>query len=155
MKVFEGSHGRLQERSEAPAEHMCEHPECEENAPHRAPRAPDDLRTYRWFCLDHVREYNRAWNFFAGWTRHDIENFQRDDITGHRPTWPVYGKRPLHEEMDDLETMFHSFSREWFGEEEANSGRRNRRDKKRSKTTMDTERACTILNLELSFDNSA
>jgi len=155
MKVFEGNHRTRPEKPEALADHICEHPECEEGAPHRAPRAPDDLRTYRWFCLDHVREYNRAWNFFAGWTRHDIENFQRDDITGHRPTWPVYGKRPLHEEMDDLETMFHSFSREWFGEEEANSGRRNRRGKKRSKTTMDTERACTILNLELSFDKSA
>jgi len=151
MKVFEGNHRKRTEKPVSHTEHICEHPECKEGAPHRAPRAPDDLRTYRWFCLDHVREYNRAWNFFAGWTRRDIEDFQRDDVTGHRPTWPVYCKRPLHEEMEDLETMFHNFSREWLGEEGKN-GRRNGGNKKRSKTAMDIERACAILNLEPSFD---
>ena len=154
MKVFEGNHRTRPEKPEAPAEHICEHPECEENAPHRAPRAPDDLRSYRWFCLDHVREYNRAWNFFAGWTRRDIEDFQRDDVTGHRPTWPVYGKRPLHEEMDDLETMFHNFSREWFDEESVNGGRRNGGGKKHFKTAIDIERACTTLNLKPGFDKA-
>ena len=154
MKVFEGNHRTRPEKSEAPAEHTCEHPECEARAPHRAPRAPDDLRTYRWFCLNHVREYNRAWNFFAGWTRSDIEDFQRDDVTGHRPTWPVYGKRTLNEEMDDLESMFHNFSSEWLGEERVNRGERNGSDKKRSKTAMDIERACTTLNLEPSFDKA-
>jgi curved DNA-binding protein CbpA len=152
MKVFEGNHRTRPEKPKAPAEHMCEYPDCAEHGPHRAPRAPHDLRSYRWFCLDHVREYNRAWNFFEGWSRRDIEHFQRDDVTGHRPTWPVYSKRPLHEEMDDLENIFHNFSRDWFGAEKQKNSDRNEREKKRSTADMDLERACTTLDLKPGFD---
>ena len=154
MKVFEGNHRTRPEKPEAPAEQICEYPDCEEYAPHRAPRAPKDLRSYRWFCLNHVREYNRAWNFFEGWSRQDIEHFQRDDITGHRPTWPVYGKRPLHEEMDDLENIFHNFSRDWFGAEKQKNGDRNGREKRRSAADMNIEAACATLDLKPGFDRA-
>ena len=154
MKVFEGNHRTRSEKPEAPAEQICEYPDCAEYAPHRAPRAPKDLRSYRWFCLDHVREYNRAWNFFEGWSRRDIEHFQRDDITGHRPTWPVYGKRPLHEEMDDLENIFHKFSRDWFGAERQKNGDRNGREKRRSAADMNIEAACATLDLKPGFDRA-
>ncbi len=155
MKVFEGNHRTRPPKQEAPAEHMCEFPGCDEDGPHKAPRAPDDLRTYRWFCLDHVREYNRAWNFFEGWTRRDIEHFQRADVTGHRPTWPVYGKKPLHEEMDDLESVFHNFSHEWFGEgKRQNNGEKNGKDKKRNSAAMDIKRACNTLDLKPGFNRA-
>lgn len=154
MKVFEGNHRTRPVKHEPPAEHMCEYPDCGEGAPHRAPRAPHELRSYRWFCLDHVREYNRAWNFFEGWSRRDIEHFQRDDVTGHRPTWPVFGKRPLHEEMDDLENIFHNFSRDWFGNDRQNGGEKNGRGNKRSAAAMDIERACATLDLKPGFDRA-
>ena len=152
MKVFEGNHRTRPEKPEAPAEHICEYPDCAKHAPHRAPRAPKDLRSYRWFCLNHVREYNRAWNFFEGWSRRDIEHFQRDDVTGHRPTWPVYGKRPLHEEMDDLENIFHNFSPDWFGAKRKENSDKNERKIKRATADMDIERASATLNLKPGFD---
>ena len=34
----------------------CEHPGCDAEAAYRAPRSPQHLDEYRWFCLDHVRE---------------------------------------------------------------------------------------------------
>lgn len=71
---------------------VCEWLGCAEDATFRAPRSRDDLRTYRWFCIDHVREYNRAWNFFAGMSREEIERHQREDVTWHRPTWDRTGK---------------------------------------------------------------
>lgn len=154
MKVFEGTQRTRPPKQEAPAEHMCEFPNCSECGPHRAPRAPDDLRTYRWFCVDHVREYNRAWNFFEGWTRHDIEHFQRDDVTGHRPTWPVFSKRPLHEEMDDLESVFHNFSHEWFGNGKTKKDEKKPRDKKRDAAAVDVENACATLNLKPGFNRA-
>ena len=137
MKVFEGNRRTRPEKHETPAEHICDYPDCGEIAPHRAPRAPSDLRSYRWFCLDHVREYNRAWNFFEGWSRRDIEHFQRNDVTGHRPTWPVYGSRPLHEEMDDLEGVFHNFSHDWFGAQRTSRNNNGGRGNKRSASAMD------------------
>ncbi len=114
MKVFDGTiHSKYPGQKPA-LERICEFPNCENIAPHRAPRSPTDLRNYRWFCLDHVKQYNSAWNFFEGWSQKDIEHFQHDKLTGHRPTWPVYGKQTHKENMEDLESVFHSFSREWY-----------------------------------------
>ena len=109
--------------AEEPPVRVCEHPDCEREADHRAPRAPDDLRSYRWFCLDHVRDYNRSWNFFAGWSRNAIERFQRDDMTGHRPTWP-FCNGPGGRSREDLEEAFRVFAREWLGGEEGQNGHR-------------------------------
>ena len=44
----------------------CDHPGCEEAGQYRAPKSPDHLDEYLWFCRDHVREYNLKWNFFSG-----------------------------------------------------------------------------------------
>lgn len=70
----------------------CEKPGCAEPATHRAPKSRSSLSDYRWFCLDHVREYNQHWDFFAGMPEDEIARFQRDAIVGHRPTWGM-GKR--------------------------------------------------------------
>ena len=109
--------------AEEPPVRVCEHPECDRSADHRAPRAPHDLRSWRWFCLDHVRDYNRSWNFFAGWSRHDIERFQHDDVTGHRPTWPLSGC-PGGRRPEDLHAAFEAFAREWLGGDDRQGGRR-------------------------------
>lgn len=67
----------------------CDHPGCPETADYRAPRARHQLGEYYWFCLDHVREYNRSWNFCAGMTADDIEREIRSDTCWRRPTWPM------------------------------------------------------------------
>ena len=46
----------------------CEVPGCGGLGEFRAPRSPRQLRAYRWFCLDHVRAYNAAWDFYRGMT---------------------------------------------------------------------------------------
>ena len=45
---------------------VCEHEGCEESGKYRAPKSPDSLEEYFWFCKDHVRAYNLKWNFFNG-----------------------------------------------------------------------------------------
>ena len=109
--------------AEEPPVRVCEHPDCDRDADHRAPRAPSDLRSWRWFCLDHVRDYNRSWNYFAGWSQHDIERFQHDDVTGHRPTWP-FCQGPGGRRREDLEAAFRTFAREWLDGEGAPNGRK-------------------------------
>ncbi|MFW5834400.1 MAG: molecular chaperone DnaJ, partial [Pseudomonadota bacterium] len=42
----------------------CAWPGCTAEGEFRAPRARDDLRTYQWLCLEHVRAFNRSWDFF-------------------------------------------------------------------------------------------
>ncbi len=66
----------------------CQHPDCEEHGLYRAPVARDRLNQYYWFCLDHVRAYNLAWNFFAGLSEREIEHQRRHDTVWQRPSWP-------------------------------------------------------------------
>ncbi len=79
---------------EAPTR-ACDSPGCDGDGLHRAPRSPDDLSSYYWFCLEHVRNYNAKWNFFSDMNEVEIDAFRRNDVTGHRPTWPLGGRRRL------------------------------------------------------------
>lgn len=62
---------------------------CKAQAEYRAPKGRGKEGQYHWFCLDHVREYNKNYNYFAGMTDDDVIAYQRDAITGHRPTRPM------------------------------------------------------------------
>ncbi len=58
----------------------CEWPDCAATAAYPAPRAPDRLHDYVWFCLDHVRTYNRQWSYFPGMDRADIDEAVRRSL---------------------------------------------------------------------------
>lgn len=72
---------------------VCEWPGCLGHGEFPAPRARDALREYRWFCLEHVRQYNASWDYYAGMTAEQIEAHIRADSTWRRPSWPL-GMRP-------------------------------------------------------------
>ncbi|MBI1213173.1 MAG: DnaJ domain-containing protein [Alphaproteobacteria bacterium] len=67
----------------------CDKPGCENGGEFRAPKDRQNLRDYYWFCLDHVREYNQAWDFFKDMKPDQIEAYQRAALTGLRPTWKL------------------------------------------------------------------
>ncbi|MBV1697283.1 MAG: DnaJ domain-containing protein [Hyphomicrobiales bacterium] len=67
----------------------CQWPRCDAPATHRAPKGRLRASEYWRFCLDHVREYNNSYNFFAGMSDDAIAKYQKEDITGHRPTWKM------------------------------------------------------------------
>src|SRR5262245_10204340 len=80
-------------RAELPA---CQWPGCAEPATHRAPKGRLRASEYWQFCLEHVREYNNSYHFFAGMSEDAIAKYQKEAITGHRPTWKmgsIGGKR--------------------------------------------------------------
>src|SRR6266498_1037942 len=66
---------------------MCEWPECKNKGPHRAPKGRENSKEYWHFCLNHVREYNQGYNFFQGMNADAVARYQKDALTGHRPTW--------------------------------------------------------------------
>jgi DnaJ-domain-containing protein 1 len=68
---------------------LCEWPNCRLKADYRAPLTRERLRDYRWFCLDHVREYNKRWNYFEGMTDEEVEADLRRDTVWQRPSWPI------------------------------------------------------------------
>jgi hypothetical protein len=73
----------------APETRHCDSPGCAGEGLYRAPKSSRQLREYHWFCLDHVREYNKAWNFCSGFTEAEIEAMIRYDTTWERPTRPM------------------------------------------------------------------
>lgn len=68
-------HGRHEARGR-----VCDWPACEEPGEFRAPgtRPPgfDGPGEYRWFCLDHVREFNAGFDYFEGMEAEEILHAQ-------------------------------------------------------------------------------
>ena len=81
----------------APGEATVENPDatpcdvqgCARMGGYRAPKGRGHEGEYYNFCLDHVREYNKSYNYFAGMPDTEIDNYQRSAATGHRPTWTM------------------------------------------------------------------
>ena len=68
--------------------HICAAAGCGEPAAYRAPRSRERLADYMWLCLEHVRAYNKAWDYYAGMSVAEIEAHVRADTTWRRPSWP-------------------------------------------------------------------
>ena len=67
----------------------CQWAGCKEKGVHRAPKGRDDDKDYWRFCLEHVRQYNQSYNFFKGMNDAAVMAYQKDAMTGHRPTWKM------------------------------------------------------------------
>jgi len=67
----------------------CQWPDCTNKGSHRAPKGRENAREYWQFCLNHVREYNQSYNFFSGMNADAVARYQKDALTGHRPTWKM------------------------------------------------------------------
>jgi hypothetical protein len=77
------------DRSVRKAAHMCEWPGCQKPGGHLAPKGRGRENEKWHYCLDHVREYNQSYNYFSGMSDDDVLRFQKDALTGHRPTWKM------------------------------------------------------------------
>ena len=77
----------------APEVQRCEFPGCSKEGEFRAPQGRDREGQFFCFCLDHVREYNASYNYFNGMSVEDVAVYQRDALTGHRPTWTMGSNR--------------------------------------------------------------
>ena len=93
---------------------MCEWAGCQNKGPHRAPKGRENSREYWHFCLDHVREYNQSYNFFSGMNADAVARYQKDAMTGHRPTWKMGAnggvKKGTEAEIDGAFDPFSMFS---------------------------------------------
>lgn len=68
---------------------LCDHPGCAAGGEFRAPKSRVELDHYFWFCLEHVRAYNVAWNYYAGMNDSEIEAEIRRDTVWQRPSWKL------------------------------------------------------------------
>src|SRR3954449_2570929 len=78
-----------EDRRARPDGPCCEWKGCNNAATHRAPKARPRENEHWRFCLEHVREYNHSYNYFSGMSDDAVLKYQKDAITGHRPTWKM------------------------------------------------------------------
>lgn len=96
------------------SQRVCEHDGCEEPGKFRAPKAPDVLDDFFWFCKDHVREYNSKWSFFDGKTEAEMNAQASSDKVWERKTkdyrdteakaWARLGIEDPHQVLGDNAT---------------------------------------------------
>ena len=67
----------------------CDSPKCNEKGEYKAPKSRVMLNQYFYFCLGHIKEYNKSWDFYKGMSVEQIENSMRSDTFWDRPSWPL------------------------------------------------------------------
>lgn len=80
----------MKRKKEAPKKPFrpCDYPGCSDAGEYRAPK-DKNLRDYYWFCLKHVQEYNKNWDFLKGLSADEIEEQIQHDTIWQRPTWKL------------------------------------------------------------------
>jgi hypothetical protein len=129
----------------------CEWPGCSCAAAYRAPKGRLREGQYWRFCLDHVREYNHSYNYFAGMSDDAIARYQKDAVTGHRPTWKMglNGKQPDGAEAGRFHPGFGATSDPFGMFTDLNGPARPRSEQVRGRTIRNAERkALDALGLE-------
>jgi hypothetical protein len=79
----------------------CQHPDCGEAGNYRAPVGRDRPNEFYRFCLEHVRAYNKEWDYYRGMSLDEIEKERGRDATWQRPTWRLGGASPHAFTEDD------------------------------------------------------
>jgi hypothetical protein len=99
----------------------CEWAGCKEKATHKAPKGRGLEKDYWNYCIGHVRQYNANYNYFVGMKDDEVLAYQKDALTGHRPTWKMgtqkRGKPDFDAAMDPLGVI-----RELNGRSSSSSG---------------------------------
>ena len=135
-----------QKPSSTAAARRCEHAGCAIGGEFRAPKSRFEPNQFHWFCLDHVREYNRKWDYYSGMGYDQIEEEIRADVGWHRPTWDL-GQRPspmANSHQNGAQSLHDPL--EIFGEK-INVNRPSRRPNQ----TRDEIRALKLFELESNF----
>jgi hypothetical protein len=70
-----------------PSDRPCDHIGCTRSGVHKAPKGREHENQFWHFCIEHAAAYNKRWDYFAGMSDAELEDYQRREETGHRPTW--------------------------------------------------------------------
>lgn len=68
---------------------QCQWDGCDKPGGHRAPVGRARENEFFNFCLEHVRQYNKGYNYFSGLSDDEVARYQKEALTGNRPTWSM------------------------------------------------------------------
>ena len=65
---------------------ICDWKNCVQIGSYKAPFEKDNSKKYRLLCLEHIKIFNKKWNYFSDMTDQEVEYFIKSDLTWHKPT---------------------------------------------------------------------
>ena len=65
---------------------ICEWSKCKKIGVYKAPVEKDNSKKFRLLCLEHIKAFNKSWNYFSDMNDREIEDFIKSDLTWHKPT---------------------------------------------------------------------
>ena len=77
---------------------LCDMHGCCKMGEYKAPKHRG-LNEYYYFCLEHVRDYNKSWNFFDGMSDAEVQEQTINAMYGDRPTWKYGVNGDPYEEL--------------------------------------------------------
>ena len=95
---------------------ICDWNNCFEIGEYKAPIEKDNSKNYRLLCLDHIKEFNKNWNYFSGMSDEEVVNFLKSDMTWHKPTqgfsssdnfFKILWNNALNDGLNDLKFKKH------------------------------------------------
>ena len=66
--------------------YICDWKNCNKIGEFKAPIEKDNSKKFRMLCLEHVKEFNKNWNYFSGMNDTQVINFLKSDMIWHKPT---------------------------------------------------------------------
>jgi|TARA_B110000259_G_scaffold128387_1_gene145013 hypothetical protein len=65
---------------------ICDWENCDQTGSYRAPVEKDNSKKYRLLCLEHIKVFNKKWNYFSNMSDQEVEFFIKSDLTWHKAT---------------------------------------------------------------------
>ena len=65
---------------------ICDWKDCKEIGAYKAPIERDNSKKFRLLCLNHIKIFNKNWNYFENMNDQEIEFFIKSDLTWHKST---------------------------------------------------------------------
>ena len=124
----------------------CDHKDCDLEGKYRAPKSPELINEFNWFCVKHVREYNSKWNFFENHSSQELEEQIKDDAVWSRKTKPI-GKdnNKLHTEGRSWARMGFNDPHEILGKKKTDASGNNRKSVSMKRLPPSERKALEIL----------
>ncbi len=123
----------------------CDNDDCSEKGEFKAPKSRLLLNEYYYFCLEHIKEYNKSWDFYKGLSVNQIETSMREDIIWNRPSWPLKGSP--YKVIEQINDFFNDTLNEFNSDENDTKFFKNKLIDEN--LTKDEGHALSTLNLKL------
>ena len=75
---------------------------------------------YEYYCIEHIRDFNKSWNFFEGLTEEEFENEIRKSTTWDRPSWK-FGTSNYNKKINDPFNFFNDIEDTKFSKKKVDS----------------------------------